>query len=51
MSQLVSVAKSSVLFSSNTHVDVIVEVCNRLDIQIDGISKKYLRLPRWLGWT
>jgi hypothetical protein len=47
--QLVSVSKSSVFFSPNTHVDTRVEICNTLNINIEALSDKYLGLPALVG--
>jgi hypothetical protein len=47
--QLVSVSKSSIYFSPNTHVDVKVDMCNTLNINTEAISDKYLGLPAMVG--
>jgi hypothetical protein len=47
--QLVSVAKSSIFFSHNTHVDVRVQMCNTLNIDNEDLSDKYLGLPALVG--
>jgi hypothetical protein len=47
--QLVSVAKLSVFFSPNTHVDARIQVCNTLNIDTEALSDKYLGLPALVG--
>jgi hypothetical protein len=47
--QLISVAKSSVFFSPNTHVDARIQVCNTLNIDTEALSDKYLGLPALVG--
>jgi hypothetical protein len=46
---LVSVAKSSIFFGPNTHVDTRVEICNILQIDTEALSDKYLGLPTLVG--
>jgi len=43
--QKVSEAKSSIFFSSNTKVNVKVEVCDALSIMTEALGDKYLGLP------
>jgi hypothetical protein len=47
--QLVSVAKSSVFFSPNTHVILRSEICEALHINTEALSDKYLGLPALVG--
>jgi hypothetical protein len=47
--QIISVAKSSIFFGPNTHVDVKVDICNTLNINTEAISDKYLGLPAIVG--
>jgi hypothetical protein len=47
--QMVSVGKSSIYFSPNTHVDVRAEICTILDIMMEAILDKYLGLPSIVG--
>jgi hypothetical protein len=47
--QLVSVAKSSIFFSPNTHVLVRSEICQLLHIDNEALSDKYLGLPAIVG--
>ena len=47
--QLVSVAKSSIFFSPNIHVDARVEICNTLNIDLEALSDKYLGLLALVG--
>jgi hypothetical protein len=47
--QMISVAKSSIFFGPNAHVDVKVDICNTLNINTEAISDKYLGLPAIVG--
>jgi len=47
--QKVSEAKSSIFFSSNTEVNVKVEVCDALNIVTEALGDKYLGLPAMVG--
>ena len=47
--QLVSLAKSSIFFSPNTHVILRAEICETLHIATEAISDKYLGLPALVG--
>jgi hypothetical protein len=47
--QLVSVDKSSIFFSPNTHIYVRVQICNTLNINTEALSDKYLGLPALVG--
>jgi hypothetical protein len=47
--QLVSVAKSSIFFTPNTHVLIKAEICEVLHIDREAISDKYLGLPTIVG--
>jgi hypothetical protein len=47
--QKISEAKSSIYFSSNTYVNVKVEVCEILNIMTESLSDKYLGLPAMVG--
>jgi hypothetical protein len=38
LGQLVSVAKSSIFFSPNTHVEPRVDICNTLNINTEALS-------------
>ena len=46
---MVSLAKSSIFFSPNTHVDDKVNICSTLHIITEAISDKYLGLPALVG--
>jgi hypothetical protein len=46
---MISVAKSSIFFGPNAHVDVKVDICNTLNINTEAISDKYLGLPAIVG--
>jgi hypothetical protein len=41
----VSLAKSSIYFSPNTHVIMRAEICDILHIDTEALSDKYLGLP------
>jgi hypothetical protein len=47
--QLVSLAKSSIFFSPNTHVILRSEICEVLHIDTEALSDKYLGLPALAG--
>jgi hypothetical protein len=47
--QLVSLAKSSIFFSPNTHVLTRAEICECLHIDQEALSEKYLALPSLMG--
>jgi hypothetical protein len=47
--QLVSLAKSSIFFSPNTHVLVRSDICEILHIDTEALSDKYLGLPAIIG--
>jgi hypothetical protein len=47
--QLVSLAKSSIYFSPNTHVIMRDEICDILHIDTKALSDKYLGLPASVG--
>jgi hypothetical protein len=47
--QKVSEVKSSIFFSSNTEVNVKVEVCDALNIVTEALGDKYLGLPAMVG--
>jgi hypothetical protein len=47
--QLVSLAKSSIFFSPNTHVILRSEICEVLHIDTEALSDKYLGLPALVG--
>jgi hypothetical protein len=47
--QLVSLAKSSILFPPNTQAFTRVEICETLHIDTEALSDKYLGLPALVG--
>jgi hypothetical protein len=47
--QLVSLAKSSIFFSPNTHAILRSEICEVLNIDTEALSDKYLGLPALVG--
>jgi hypothetical protein len=46
---MVSLVKSSIFFSPNTHALVREEICETLHIDIEALSNKYLGLPAIVG--
>ena len=46
---MLSAAKSSIFFSSNTEAYVKLEVCETLDIMSESLNDKYLGLPALVG--
>jgi hypothetical protein len=49
LGQTLSVAKSSIFFSSNTDAEMKLEVCESLDIMSESLNDKYLGLPALVG--
>lgn len=47
--QLVSLSKSSIFFSPNTHAITRTEICETLHIDTEALSDKYLGLPAIVG--
>jgi hypothetical protein len=47
--QSISVEKSSIFFSPNTHVDMKLQICNTFNINTEALSDKYLGLPALIG--
>jgi hypothetical protein len=47
--QMVSLAKSSVFLSPNTHAILRSEICEALHIDTEALSDKYLGLPALVG--